>query len=106
MVPLSSNNGALTVDVDMKGRKIIVGVTDFVAPFPQFGTTIPAALIYYFDFSLHPLRVGTSTHYDLMAEWMVTNGWLEKAPDKTYFDEYLKSIERWDGTRFVDNLPK
>ena len=100
---LSANNGARSVEIDSQGSRIVIRIVDFSVDLPQFGITSRADLIYYFDFKMHLIRVGTTSQYDLMAERMVQQGWLKQVPDKAYFDSYRGSIERWDGIRFVQN---
>lgn len=97
---LSASNGALSVMIDRDAKRIAVAVSDYQIDLPRFDMSATAKLVYYFDFDLHPLRVGTSTPYDLLAERMVRLGWIQKVPDKTYFDSCLNSIWRWrDGAR-------
>ncbi len=103
---LTANNGASSVQIDGQSKKIVIQILDFNLDLPQFSITPNADLFYYFDYALRPIRVGTSNHYDLMVERMVRLGWLKKAPDKAYFDEYLKTIEYWDGQKFVASVAK
>jgi hypothetical protein len=103
---LTANNGASSVQIDGQSKKIVFQILDFNLDLPQFSITPNADLFYYFDYALRPIRVGTSNHYDLMVERMVRLGWLKKAPDKAYFDEYLKTIEYWDGQKFVASVAK
>ena len=101
MGELTANNGVNAIRIDRVQRVIEARDVDFRVDLPKFGLSAPAELLMYFDQEMHPLRVGTTTDFDLTVRRIVQLGWLRAVPDKTYFDDFLKRVEYWNGIQFV-----
>jgi len=56
----------------------------------------------FFNFQLRSLYVTTSDYYDMLAEKLKREGKISAIPNQNYFQEYLKTIQYWDGEKWVN----
>lgn len=56
-----------------------------------------AYILVYFDRSLRPQAVGTSSHYDRLADTLAQRGALDSEPDAEYFEQYRGRLLYWTG---------
>lgn len=56
-----------------------------------------AYILVYFDRSLRPQAVGTSSHYDRLADTLAQRGALDSVPDADYFEQYQGRLLYWTG---------
>ena len=52
----------------------------------------------YFDRSLHPQAVGTSSRHDQLADSLVQRGRIETTPDAEYFQDFRTRLKYWTGS--------
>ena len=56
-----------------------------------------AYILVYFDRSLRPQAVGTSSHYDRLADTLAQRGEIDAVPSPGYFERYRGRLQYWTG---------
>jgi hypothetical protein len=60
-------------------------------------------VLVHLNYALRPQSIGTSSHYDYLADSLVADGQLEAVPDGDDFAVYRDQIEYWTGASWINH---
>jgi hypothetical protein len=86
---------AMRVSLYPESKKIKVTVIDLYRDDKS-----PAVIEIIFDYDLKPLGITTGSAYDAAALNLYKKRIISKLPDKQYLQEYLQTVQYWDGKEF------
>ncbi len=85
------------IHLDAWNRTLQVRVVE--APENAMDGLVPRDVSYDISFNadLEPQRIGTGDAYDLMADHLLEEGFLDEPPTVSYFSEFMQMLMYWDG---------
>ncbi len=87
--------GVMRVSLYHESKKIKTAVLDLSMDDKTFGY-----IEIIFDYNINPLGITTGTEYDAAALDLYKKKIISELPDKKYFQEYLKTLQHWNGKEF------
>ncbi len=80
-------------------REFQAYIIDYYNYDPQSAITEVTQSLYIvtFDYDLNVKSIGTDDGYDVMARFLLEQGYIDSIPDRHYFSEYAAALKYWDG---------
>jgi hypothetical protein len=96
------SSSVLRMEFRSDQRSFAVHLDDVAGVIDDNGRDLTASYYLYFDRFLKPTGVSTGESYDILAARLLEEGKIRTIPDKTYFEEYMRGIQYWDGDGWVN----
>ena len=100
----SEGNVATEMEISQDRRLLLVRIDDTVfAETPPLIVPRRSPIYVYFDFDLVPIGVATSNRYDGTARRFFEEGWIDRIPTPSYFQEYMREFHYFAGSEWTSS---